>query len=367
MIKKTIPLLLLSMTLSLTNAEAQSRARDFGVKPGVFKTGKFNAITDVPGVKIGHVTKIEGEDMRTGVTAIVPHGGNIFRNKVPAAVFVGNGFGKLAGVTQIMELGNIETPVILTNTMSVAAALDALITYTLSQPGNENVASVNGVVGETNDSGLNNIRARYVKPEDVLKAIESAKDGPVEEGGVGAGTGTICFGYKGGIGTSSRVLPESLGGYTVGVIVQSNYGGILDIDGIKAGEMLENYSFRKNILQDVDGSCMMVVITDAPVTARNLERIAKRAFMGMARTGGIASNGSGDYVIAMSVAPENLLDESKPFYTPKELQNDSMSPLFMATIEATEEALLNSLFAAKTIKGINNKEVQRLPVEKIIK
>jgi len=350
----------------LNNLEAQNRVRDYGIKIGLFKTGLNNAITDVPGVKVGHVTKIEGEDMRTGVTAIIPHGGNIFRNKVPAAVFVGNGFGKLAGVTQIQELGNIETPVILTNTMSIAPALDALITYTIAQDGNENIASVNGVVGETNDSGLNNIKARYVKPEDVLKAIEIAKDGVVEEGGVGAGTGTICFGYKGGIGTSSRVLPESLGGYTVGVIVQSNYGGVLEVDGVKVGQILENYSFKKNILQDVDGSCMMVVITNAPVTARNLERIAKRAFMGMAKTGGIASNGSGDYVIAMSVAAGNLIDENKPFYTPKELQNDAMSPLFMATIEATEEALLNSLFTAKTTKGINGKVVERLPVERII-
>jgi len=353
------------MTISIS-ASSQNRVRDYGIKTGVFKTGINNAITDVPGVRVGQVTKIEGDDMRTGVTAIVQHEGNIFRKKVPAAIFVGNGFGKLAGVTQINELGNIETPVILTNTLNVSTALDALITYTLAQDGNSDVGSVNGVVGETNDGGLNNIRARYIKPEDVLKAIEVAKGGKVEEGGVGAGTGTICFGYKGGIGTSSRVLPASLGGYTVGVLVQSNYGGILEVNGVKVGQLLENYSFRKNIMQDVDGSCMIVVITDAPITARNLERVAKRAFMGLAKTGGIASNGSGDYVIAMSVAQENLVDESKPFYTPKELQNDDMSPLFMATIEATEEALLNSLFMAKTTKGYKGKIVERLPVEKII-
>jgi len=233
---KLLPILQAILLLLPVTASSQTLLRDYGIQTGVMKTGKFNAITDVPGVKVGHVTLIEGEDVRTGVTAIVPHEGNIFRNKVPAAIFVGNGFGKLAGYTQVRELGNIETPVILTNTMSVAAALDALITYTLAQPGNENIASVNGIVGETNDGGLNNIRARVVKPEHVLKAIENAKGGVVEQGGVGAGTGTICFGYKGGIGTSSRVLPASLGGYTVGVLVQTNYGGVLEIGGVPVGK-----------------------------------------------------------------------------------------------------------------------------------
>ncbi|HBY02627.1 MAG TPA: aminopeptidase [Rikenellaceae bacterium] len=351
------------LSIITTTAYSQNTLRDFGIKIGVMKTGKFNAITDVPGVKVGHKTIIEGDNIRTGVTAIIPHDGNLFRKKVPAAIFIGNGFGKLAGFTQVKELGNIETPVILTNTMSVAAALDALITYTLAQKGNETIGSVNGIVGETNDGGLNDIRARVVKPEDVLEAINSAKSGIVEQGGIGAGTGTICFGFKGGIGTSSRVLPKSLGGYTVGVLVQTNYGGILEVAGVPAGQMLSNYSYRNNIMQDVDGSCMIVVITDAPLTSRNLERVAKRAFMGLAKSGGIASNGSGDYIIAISVAKENILDESTPFYEPKELQNDAVSPVFMATIEATEEALINSLVAAKTMKGYKGKVVEELPKE----
>lgn len=353
------------LSIITTTAYSQNTLRDFGIKIGVMKTGKFNAITDVPGVKVGHKTIIEGDNIRTGVTAIIPHDGNLFRKKVPAAIFIGNGFGKLAGFTQVKELGNIETPVILTNTMSVAAALDALITYTLAQKGNETIGSVNGIVGETNDGGLNDIRARAVKPEDVLEAINSAKSGIVEQGGVGAGTGTICFGFKGGIGTSSRVLPKSLGGYTVGVLVQTNYGGILEIAGVPVGQMLNNYSYRNNIMQDVDGSCMIVVITDAPLTSRNLERVAKRAFMGLAKSGGIASNGSGDYIIAISVAKENILDESTAFYEPKELQNDAVSPVFMATIEATEEALINSLVAAKTMKGYKGKVVEELPKEVI--
>ena len=345
------------------NLYSQSTLRDYGVKIGVMKTGKYNAITDVPGVKVGHKTLIAGEDVRTGVTAIIPHEGNIFKKKVPAAIFVGNGFGKLAGYTQVRELGNIETPIILTNTMSVAAALDALITYTLAQEGNESIASVNGIVGETNDGGLNDIRARKVRPADVLEAIANAKPGVVEQGGVGAGTGTICFGFKGGIGTSSRVLPKSLGGYTVGVLVQTNYGGVIEVAGVPVGQILNNYSYRNNIMQDADGSCMIVVITDAPLTSRNLERVAKRAFMGLAKSGGIASNGSGDYIIAMSVAKENLLDESSAFYQPKELQNEDVSPVFMATIEATEEALINSLVAAKTMKGYKGRVVQELPKE----
>lgn len=348
-------------------AQQQSkRMRDYGIVTGVFKTGKYNAITDVPGVAVGHVTLNEGDDMRTGVTAIVPHQGNIFRNKVPAAIYAGNGFGKLAGVTQVMELGNIETPVVLTNTLNVAEGISGVVEYTLKQPGNENVLSVNAVVGETNDGELNNIRARYVTKEDVIKAIETAKTGPVEEGCVGAGTGTVAFGLKGGIGTSSRVLPKSLGGYTVGVLVQSNYGGVLEIAGVQIGQLLDHYTFRDNVMQDVDGSCMMVVITDAPVDARNLERMAKRAMMGLAKTGGIASNGSGDYVIAMSVCPENLID-SKGKYTPTLLHNDDMSALFLATIEATSEALWNSLFAATTTAGIGGNVVKALPVGEVVK
>jgi len=366
---KKYPLIAFGLFLVLIYNEsfAQSGIRDYGISTGIFKPGKFNSITDVSGVKVGHKTIIEGEEIRTGVTAIIPHEGNLFRKKIPAAIYVGNGFGKLAGFTQVRELGNIETPVILTNTLSVPVALDALITYTLTQEGAENIGSVNGIVGETNDGGLNNIRARRVTQNDVLDAISDAKSGKTEQGCVGAGTGTICFGFKGGIGTSSRVLPPSLGGYTVGVLVQSNYGGVLEINGLKAGQIFGKYDFKKDIESYSDGSCMMVVITDAPITSRNLERVAKRAMLGLAKTGGIASNGSGDYVIALSVAPENLIDENTQFYLPKELHNSSMSAIFLATIEATEEALLNSLFTAKTTKGYKGRVVEEIPKEAIIK
>lgn len=357
-------LLMGNAVMPLQRLSAQNRVRDYNVELGIFQPGKYNAITDVPGVKVGQFTLNEGNDKRTGVTAIIPHDGNIFRKKVPAAIYIGNGFGKLAGYTQVKELGNIETPIVLTNTLNVAAGLDALITYTLEQPGNENVRSVNAVVGETNDGGLNDIRSRFIKPEMVLKALEEAKGGPVEEGNVGAGTGTQIFGFKGGIGTSSRVLPKSLGGYTVGVLVQSNYGGVLQIGGVPVGEMLGQYSF-KSALEKADGSCMMVVVTDAPVDARNLERIAKRAMLGLARTGGIASNGSGDYVIALSVNKDNLIDESSKTYNPVLLHNDDMSALFLATIEATAEALWNSMFAAEDSVGYNGKTVKALPKDKM--
>ena len=350
---------------------SRGRIRDFGIEPGIFKPGTYNAITDVPGVRVGHVTLIEGDRVRTGVTAIVPHDGNVFRKKCPAAVYVGNGFGKLAGVTQIRELGNIETPIILTNTLSVAQGIEGVISYTLSQPGNENVRSVNAVVGETNDGTLNDIRGRHVKADDVVKAIVSAKSGPVEEGCVGAGVGTVCFSWKGGIGTSSRVLPADLGGYTVGVLVQSNYGGILEIDGVPVGQRLGEYSFKKSVQQpnyllNPDGSCMMVVFTDAPLDARNLERLAKRAMMGLAKTGGIASNGSGDYVLAVSVNEENLIDERTDKYYPALLHNDDMSPLFEAVIEATAEALWNSLFMATDMKGRDGNFVPALPIERVL-
>jgi len=371
---------LLLITVSLFS---QGRIRDYGIKPGIFRTGEYNAITDVPGVKVGQVTIIEGEDVRTGVTAIIPHEGNLFRLKCPAAVYAGNGFGKLAGVTQIEELGNIESPIILTNTLSVAQGIEGVITYSLGQKGNESVGSVNAVVGETNDGSLNDIRGRHVTAEHVLKAIETASGGAVEEGCVGAGTGTVCFGFKGGIGTSSRVLPKSLGGYTVGVLVQSNYGGILEIDGVPVGQLLGRYSFKNAVEEErcvlkslsdgtqeqqlnPDGSCMMVVITDAPVDARNLKRIAKRAMMGLAKTGGIASNGSGDYVIALSVCKENLINESTPVYNPVLLHNEDMSALFEATIEATAEALWNSLFMATDMTGKGGRTVEALPVEKVV-
>ena len=358
----------LMMAVAAVAQQPHKTLREWGFPTGIFQTGQYNAITDVPGVTVGHVTLIEGDSIRTGVTAIVPHQGNIFRNKVPAAIYVGNGFGKLAGVTQVRELGNIETPVILTNTLSVAAGLEGVVRYTLMQPGNERQNSVNAIVGETNDGRLNDIRGMHVTPQMVIDAINGAHGGRVEQGCVGAGTGTICFGFKGGIGTSSRVLPESLGGYTVGVLVQTNYGGILEIDGVQVGQRLHKHDFINHVrkTENVDGSCMMVVITDAPLDSRNLERVAKRAMMGMAKTGGIASNGSGDYVIAMSVAPENLISDNAKKITSTVLANGEMSPIFAATIEATAEALWNSLFMADEMTGRGGYHVDALPVEQVL-
>lgn len=355
------------MHASLT-ADAQQRPRELGITIGVLPTGPHNAITDVAGVTVGHTTRIRGRNIRTGVTAILPYDGNIFQQKVPAAIYLGNGFGKLAGYSQVEELGNLETPIVLTNTLSVPTAVDALIDYTLALPGNEEVRSVNGVVGETNDGYLNDIRGRHVRKKDVIQAIAKAESGPVTEGNVGAGTGTICFGFKGGIGTASRQLPESLGGYTVGVLVQSNFGGVLTINGQPVGQALGQYSFRSRIEGSADGSCMMVVATDAPLDVRNLKRVAKRAIMGLARTGGIASNGSGDYVIAFSTA-EGLrvpYRASGPTLQQEVLHNDFLSPIFLATIEATEEAIVNSLFAARTMTGSGH-TVEALPVEEVLK
>jgi D-aminopeptidase len=356
------------MSLAVLAGRPHKTLREWGFPTGIFETGRYNAITDVPGVTVGHVTCIEGDSIRTGVTAIVPHQGNIFRNKVPAAIYVGNGFGKLAGMSQVSELGNIETPVILTNTLSVAAGIEGAVRYTLMQPGNEQVRSVNAVVGETNDGRLNKICQMYITPQMVIDAINNAHDGPVEQGNVGAGTGTICFGFKGGIGTSSRVLPASLGGYTIGVLVQTNYGGILEIDGVQVGQRLQKHDFINHVskAENVDGSCMMVVITDAPLDSRNLERVAKRAMMGMAKTGGIASNGSGDYVIAMSVAPGNLIDDEAKYITSTVLANSEMSSIFAATIEATAEALWNSLFMADPMSGRDGYHVDALPVERVL-
>ena len=363
-----VVLLCLMVVSPAVMAQRHKTLREWGFPTGIFETGKYNAITDVPGVTVGHVTCIEGDSIRTGVTAIVPHQGNIFSNKVPAAIYVGNGFGKLAGVTQVRELGNIETPVILTNTLSVAAGIEGAIRYTLMQPGCEYERSVNAVVGETNDGHLNDIRQMRVTPQMVIDAITSAHGGPVEQGNVGAGTGTICFGFKGGIGTSSRVLPASLGGYTVGVLAQTNYGGILEIDGVQVGQKLQKHDFINHVRksENVDGSCMMVVITDAPLDSRNLERVAKRAMMGMAKTGGIASNGSGDYVIALSVAPENLIGDKAKLLTTTVLANSQMSPIFAATIEATAEALWNSLFMAESMTGHNGNHVDALPVDQVL-
>lgn len=344
------------------------RVRDYGISIGVMPTGPWNAITDVAGVRVGQVTLIEGESIRTGVTAIVPHDGNIYQEKVPAAIYVGNGFGKLAGSTQVMELGNMETPIVLTNTLSVPVAMNALITHALAQEGNERVRSVNALVGETNDGGLNDIRGRHVREEHVLEALNNAVSGPVAEGNVGAGTGTIAFGFKGGIGTASRKLPESLGGYTVGVLVQSNFGGVLQVDGMQWGRAMGKFNFSNHLLNNVDGSCMIIVATDAPLDSRNLERLAARAFLGLGRTGGIASNGSGDYVIAFSTDPALRVPHSSREKTVsgRFLLNDETSPLFMAAIEAAEEAILNSMFAAETMEGVGGARIERLPVEEIL-
>ncbi|KIC94988.1 P1 family peptidase [Flavihumibacter solisilvae] len=343
-------------------------AREYGVKIGVMKPGTLNAITDVAGVKVGQVTINVGDSVRTGVTAILPHEGNIFQRKVPAAVFVGNGFGKLAGTTQVNELGNLETPIVLTNTLAVPVGMNAVIEHSLKQKGNEAAQSVNAVVGETNDSWLNDIRGMHVKTEHVLTAIRQARSGVVEQGNVGAGNGTVCFGWKGGIGTSSRKLPADLGGYTVGVLVQTNFGGNLVIDGVQVGEALQKFSFSNSLLNNVDGSCMIIVATDAPLDARNLQRLAKRAFMGLAKTGGIASNGSGDYVIAFSTFESNFIshDPTDRIQPLQVLHNDVVSPLFMAAIEATEEAIINSLFKATTSKGYKGHEVKELPLNDVL-
>lgn len=345
------------------------RARDYGIEIGILRAGSYNAITDVPGVKVGHVTLREGDSVKTGVTAILPHGGNIFQEKVPAGIFVANGFGKLTGYTQVEELGNLETPVVLTNTLSVSTAVAAVIEYTLSQPGNERVMSVNAVVGETNDGRLNDIRGRHITPEHVLEAIRSASGGPVAEGNAGAGTGTVCFGFKGGIGTSSRVLPATRGGYTVGVLVQTNYGGILQVNGVPVGLELGRYSFRNNVNEyKEDGSCMIVVMTDAPLTSRNLKRLASRAFAGMMRTGASGSDGSGDYVIAASTAEDLRIPYSSGsmYQEWREIRNDEMDLLFQAVAEATEEAIINSLFAAETEKARNGMTIPALPVEETL-
>ena len=351
-----------------TSADAQRvRARDLGVKPGVFQPGQYNAITDVAGVKVGHTTVIEGDSVRTGVTAILPHGGNLFTDRVPAALFVGNGFGKITGVTQLRELGELETPILLTCTLCVWKAADAMVGYLLEQPNMANVRSINPVVAETNDGTLNAIRSRPIKPEHVRSAITNAASGPVAEGAVGAGTGTIAFGWKGGIGTSSRVLPKSLGGYTVGVIAQTNYGGILQVMGAPVGKELGQYAFKREAEspgERGDGSCVMVIATDAPLSDRNLERLAARAIMGLGRTGSSASNGSGDYVLAFSTSDKVRRQFNAQRLATEELANEPMSGLFQAAVEATEEALYNSLFMATTTTA-NGKTVEAIPLDRV--
>lgn len=355
---------------------ARPRARELGMEIGIFPTGTHNAITDVEGVRVGHATVWEGEEIRTGVTAILPHSGNIFREKVPGAVVVGNGFGKLLGVTQLQELGEMETPILLTCTLCVWKAADFMVDWLLEQEGMEGVGSINPVVGETNDGGLNDIRSRPIRAEHVREALESARSGPVEEGVVGAGTGTRAFGWKGGIGTSSRALPKALGGYTVGVLVQSNYGGILTMGGAPVGKELGRYSFQRYVEGGADdapgipdangGSIMMVVATDAPLDSRNLERLARRALMGLARTGSSGSNGSGDYVLAFSTAQEVRRGPGRGPRQISDLPNDQMPGLFQATIEATEEAIYNSLLKATSVTGYRGRTADALPIAETV-
>jgi D-aminopeptidase len=363
-----IIILILFFSFSMkTGKNTPQRARDLGIKIGILSPGKYNAITDVKNVLVGHRSIIKGDDIRTGVTAILPHSSNIFQEKVAAAIYVANGFGKLIGSTQVEELGVIETPILLTNTLNVFLAADAVIDYTLQQPGNEQVGSINPIVGETNDGYLNNIQVRAAKKEHVLEAISNAGSGPVEEGSIGAGTGTICFGFKGGIGTASRVLPESKGGYTIGVLVQTNFGGILEINGAPVGRELDSYYLKNEVINE-EGSCMIVVATDAPLSARNLKRLAKRAILGLAKTGGFCSNGSGDYVIAFSTHPScRIFQQNKNrTRTGEELYNEQMSPLFLAAVEATQEAIYNSLFMTTTMKGWQDHEVKAIPIDRVI-
>ena len=345
---------------------SRCRARALGLAPGVLPTGLLNAITDVQGVRVGHFTLIEGTDIRTGATAVLPHTGNLFQEKVPAGVVVGNGFGKLMGSTQITELGEIETPIVLTNTLSVPRAAEALLDYTLSRPGNEAIGSVNVVVGETNDGWLNNIRARRLSSAHIYSAIDIANNGRVIEGAVGAGTGTIAFGWKGGIGTSSRVLPKNLGGFTLGVLVQTNFGGVLQMGGFPVGQIIGQYYLKDQLDSGADGSIMIVLATDAPLSDRNLTRLARRALGGLARTGASLADGSGDYVLAFSTAEgvrRTPKRRGKETAYP-ELPNGLMSPLFEAAIEATEEAIYNSLCMAETMAGFRGK-VDALPLEKV--
>ena len=341
----------------------RKRARDLGVEIGILKTGKWNSITDVVGVKVGHSSIIDGKNIRTGVTIIKPHDRDLFNEKVTAAVYVINGFGKAIGFTQVEELGTIETPIALTNTLNVFLVGDAIVEYMISN--NSKIRSVNPVVGETNDGGLNDIQGRHVKTKHVLDAIKNAKSGPVKEGSVGAGTGTRALGFKGGIGTSSRVLPQQLGGFTVGVLVQSNFGNSLIINGAPIGRELKKSLLNNNIpYEDDEGSCMIVIATDAPLSNRNLKRVAKRAIIGIGKVGGIASNGSGDYVIAFSTYPDKSIDKLTSSRT--SVNNRSMTAIFQAATEATEEAVINSLFMAETITSSIGKS-EALPIDETLK
>jgi len=342
-----------------------ARARDIGVRPGIFEPGPFNAITDVAGVRVGHATVVTGDTVRTGVTAILPHDGNLFLDRVPAAIHVGNGFGKLLGSTQVAELGELETPVLLTCTLCVWKAADALVSWMLGQPEMAGVRSINPVVAETNDGFLNAIRSRPIAAADVVRALEGASPGPVAEGSVGAGTGTVAFGWKGGIGTSSRVLPEALGGWTLGVLVQTNFGGVLQVLGAPVGRELGRYAFRSDVEPEAgDGSIIIVVATDAPLSDQNLRRLAARAMLGLARTGSSGSNGSGDYVIAFSTSPDVRRGTDQPMLATHVLANDRMSALFQAVIEATEEAIYNSLFMATPVTS-RGRTVEPIPLDAV--
>jgi D-aminopeptidase len=380
LIRVICALILVFLMAPSAQTQNRPRAREAGVIVGILPTGPLNAITDVDGVLVGHTTIIRGDNIRTGVTAILPHSGNLFREKVPGAVFVGNGFGKLAGSTQVNELGEIETPILLTSTLSVPRVADFLIDYMLALPGNEDVQSINPLVAETNDGYLNDIRGRNISRDDVFSSIKSAKTGAIAEGSVGAGTGTVAFGFKGGIGTSSRKLPAGLGGFTVGVLVQSNFGGVLTINGAPVGRELGRYYLKDELAElgaerqpqpnQPDGSIIIVIATDAPLDARNLNRLAARAMMGLARTGAAGSNGSGDYAIAFSTATDvrirtlNQNERNAP-RSVKTLANDAASPLFLAVIEATEEAIYNSLFRATTTTG-RGKTVEALPLDRTL-
>ncbi len=367
---KNILILALLLNLPFKNtAQQRHRARELGINSGILAPGKYNAITDVKGVSVGQKTLILGDSVRTGVTVILPHQGNIFREKVPAGIFVGNGFGKSVGTTQIEELGNIETPIALTNTLNTFIVANALIDYTLSIPENSKLRSLNPIVGETNDGWLNDIRGRHVKTSDVLEAIHNASTKEVLEGNVGAGTGTRCLGFKGGIGTSSRVLPKENGGYTVGVLVQTNFGGILRINGAPVGRELNNFYMAKDVPYVVDGSCMIIIATDAPLSSRNLQRLARRSFLAFGRVGSFSSNGSGDYSIAFSTNKDsripyepNSIEENVP-----RVLNDFMSPLFLAVVEATEEAIYNSLFMAEDMVGQHGRTTKALSITETLK
>jgi len=361
------PLLAVVLTTSAIAGE-KHRARDLGISPGILSPGELNAITDVAGVKVGQVTVQKDTRYNTGVTVIIPAVGNLRQDKLPAAIYVANGYGKLAGLSQVQELGEIETPIALTNTLNVAEGVAALVEWTLSQPGNEDVGSVNAVVGETNDGYLNDIRARVLTKDHFVEAIANAKGGPVDEGVVGAGTGTVAFGFKGGIGTSSRVLPEKLGGFTVGVLVQSNFGGVLTIDGLQVGKALRQYYLKDSLEKDnsADGSIMIVVATDAPLSDRNLGRLAKRAISGLARTGASMTNGSGDYVIAFSNAKNVRRKSGEKLRKIADLANNELSPIFQAVAEATEEAIYNSLLQARDVTGFRG-TIKALPRDRVKK